>query len=41
MDLRRFNFTDKALVALPVPTDKRPVVYYDDGQAGPRHIIHI
>lgn len=29
----RFNFTEKALAALPVPTDKKPVTYYDDGQA--------
>lgn len=34
MDLRRFNFTEKSLAVLPVPTDKRPVVYYDDGQPG-------
>lgn len=30
----RFNFTEKALTALPIPTDKKPVVYYDDGQPG-------
>ena len=30
----RFNFTEKALASLPVPTDKKPVTYYDDGQAG-------
>lgn len=30
----RFNFTEKVLAALPVPTDKKPVTYYDDGQAG-------
>lgn len=30
----RFNFTEKALATLPVPADKKPVVYYDDGQAG-------
>ncbi len=30
----RFNFTEKALAGLPVPTNKRPVTYYDDGQPG-------
>jgi len=30
----RFNFTEKALAALPIPTDKKPAVYYDDGQPG-------
>ena len=30
----RFNFTEKVLATLPVPTDKKPVTYYDDGQAG-------
>lgn len=34
MQNNRFNFTEKALAILPVPTDKRSVVYYDDGQAG-------
>ena len=34
MHNNRFNFTEKVLVALPVPTDKKPVTYYDDGQAG-------
>ena len=28
------NFTEKVLAELPVPTDKRPVTYYDAGQAG-------
>lgn len=30
----RFNFTEKSLTTLPIPTDKKPVVYYDDGQPG-------
>ena len=34
MQTNRFNFTEKVLAALPVPTDKKPVTYYDDGQAG-------
>ena len=28
------NFTEKVLADLPIPTDKRPVTYYDAGQAG-------
>lgn len=28
------NFTEKTLAELPIPTDKRPVTYYDNGQAG-------
>ena len=28
------NFTEKTLSDLPIPTDKRPVTYYDTGQAG-------
>ncbi len=28
------NFTEKALAAIPVPTDKKPVTYYDEGQPG-------
>ena len=34
MQTNRFNFTEKVLATLPVPTDKKPVTYYDDGQAG-------
>lgn len=30
----RFNFTEKTLAGLPIPADKKPVVYYDDGQPG-------
>lgn len=30
----RFNFTEKSLAVLPIPTNKKPVVYYDDGQLG-------
>lgn len=28
------NFTEKTLADLPIPTDNRPVTYYDTGQAG-------
>lgn len=28
------NFTEKILTELPIPTDKRPVTYYDNGQSG-------
>ena len=34
MRYNSFNFTEKVLATLPVPTDKKPVTYYDDGQAG-------
>ena len=28
------NFTEKVLAEIPVPTDKKPMTYYDTGQAG-------
>ncbi len=28
------NFTEKTLAELPIPTDKKPMTYYDNGQAG-------
>lgn len=28
------NFTEKTLAELPIPTDKKPMTYYDTGQAG-------
>ena len=28
------NFTEKTLAELPIPTDKRPMTYYDNGQPG-------
>ena len=33
-DDKHINFTEKVLADLPIPTDKRPVTYYDSGQAG-------
>ena len=34
MTNKHINFTEKVLADLPIPTDKRPVTYYDSGQAG-------
>lgn len=34
MSNNHINFTEKGLVDLPVPKDKKPVTYYDTGQAG-------
>ena len=28
------NFTEKILAELPIPTDKKPMTYYDNGQSG-------
>lgn len=33
-DKNHINFTEKTLAELPIPTDKKPVTYYDNGQAG-------
>ena len=34
MSNNHINFTEKGLANLPTPADKRPVTYYDTGQAG-------
>lgn len=34
MSNKHINFTEKVLADLPIPQDKRPVTYYDSGQAG-------
>lgn len=34
MTNNHINFTEKTLAELPIPTDKRPMTYYDNGQPG-------
>lgn len=34
MTNNHINFTEKTLAELPIPTDKRPMTYYDTGQPG-------
>ncbi|MBE6461205.1 MAG: DUF4102 domain-containing protein, partial [Alphaproteobacteria bacterium] len=34
MATNHINFTEKTLAELPIPTDKRPMTYYDNGQPG-------